>query len=100
MVATSLESKARSDVYGNVKKIINDATAVRPWMTENILKCVARRHKHKISHNQIIDKEGFETDKSEHQPSVLGLICTTAVNGGRPKGLTHKNNKNLQDRMD
>ena len=33
MVLTSLESKTRGDVYGNVKKIINDAIAVSPWMT-------------------------------------------------------------------
>ena len=54
---TSLYSKTRGDVYGNVKKIINDAIAVSPWMTENILKCAARRHKQKISNNKLIDKE-------------------------------------------
>ena len=55
-------------------------------MTENSKNCAARRHKQKISNNQLIGKEEAETDKSEHQPSVLGLICTTAVNGGTPKG--------------
>ena len=69
-------------------------------MTENSLKCETRRHRQKISNNQLIDKEESETDKSEHQPSVLGLIYTTAVNGGRPKGSTLKNKKNLQERMD
>ena len=69
-------------------------------MTENSLKCAARRHKQKRSNNKLIDKEEAETDKSEHQPSVLGLISTTAVNGGRTKGLTLRNKKNLQDRMD
>ena len=54
---TSLESKRRGDVYGNVKKIINDAIAVSPWMTEDSLKCAARRHKQKISSNQLLDKE-------------------------------------------
>ena len=66
MVVTSLESKTRGDVYGNVKKIIDDAIAVSPWMTENSLKCAARRHKQKISNNQLLDKEEAETDKSEH----------------------------------
>ena len=33
MVVTSLESKARGDFYGNVKKIINDVISVSPWMT-------------------------------------------------------------------
>ena len=33
MVVTSLEIKTGGDVYGNVKKIINDSIAVRPWMT-------------------------------------------------------------------
>ena len=68
MVSTSLESKKRGDVYGNVKKIIDDAIAVSPWMKENSLKCVERRHKHKISNSQLIDKEEAETDKSENQP--------------------------------
>ena len=49
MVSTSLESKTRGDVYGNVKKIIDGAIAVSPLMTEDILKCAVRRHKHKIS---------------------------------------------------
>ena len=34
MVVTSLEIKTRGDVYSNVKKIIDDAIAVIPWMTE------------------------------------------------------------------
>ena len=50
--------------------------------------------------NQILDKEEAETDKSEHQPSVLGIISTTTFNGGIPKGLTLRNKKNLQERMD
>ena len=57
MVLTSLESKTRGDVYGNVKKIINDAIAVSPWMTEDSLNCAARRHKQKIIKNQLLDKE-------------------------------------------
>ena len=69
-------------------------------MTENILKCEARRLKQKISNNQLIDKEEAKTDKSEHQPSAIGLICTTAVNGGRPKVSTPINKINLQERMD
>ena len=97
---TSLESKIRGDVYGNVKKIIDDAISVNPWMTYNSLECAARRHKQKISNNRLIHTEEAETDKSEHQPSVLGLICTTDVNGGRPKVSTLKNKKILQDRMD
>ena len=42
---TSLESKTRGDVYGDVKKIIDDAIAVSSWMTEDSLKCAAKRHK-------------------------------------------------------
>ena len=53
---TSLVSKARGDVYGSVKKIINGAIAVRPWMAEESIKCAARRHKQKISNNQLLDK--------------------------------------------
>ena len=60
-------------------------------MTEDSLKCAARRHKQNISYNQLRDKEVAETDKSEHQTPVLGLIYTTAVNGGTPKGSTLKN---------
>ena len=41
--------------------------------------------------NQLLDKEGYETDKSEHQTSVLDIISTTTVNGGRPKVPTLKN---------
>ena len=74
MVVTSLESKTRVDVYGNKKKIIDDSIAVIPQMTEKILKCSARRHKQKISNNQLLDKEESETDKSQHQTSVLCLI--------------------------
>ena len=73
MVVTSLEIKIRGDVYGNVK-IIDDNIDVIPWMTENSLKCEARRHKQKISNNQLLDKEETETNKSEHQTSVLGII--------------------------
>ena len=69
-------------------------------MTENSLKCAAIRNKQKIGNNKLIDKEESETDKSDHQPSVLDLICTTAVNSGIPKGSTLKNRKNLQERMD
>ena len=39
------------------KKIINNAIGVSTWMTEDSLKCVARRHDQKISNNQLIDKE-------------------------------------------
>ena len=69
-------------------------------MIDNSLKCAERRQKYKISNNQILDKEETEIDKSGHKPSVLGLISTTNVNGGRPKGLTLKNKKNLQEIMD
>ena len=81
-------------------KIINDAIAVSQRITEDSLKCELRRHKQKISNNQLFDKEEIETDKSEHQPSVLGLIFNTDVNGGRPKVSTLKNKKNFQDKMD
>ena len=81
-------------------KKINYAIAVSPWMTQDSLKCAARRHKHKISNNQLLDKEEAETDKIEHQSSVLGIISTTTVNGGRPEIPTLKNKKNLQERMD
>ena len=53
-----------------------------------------------ISNNQLIDKEEAEIDNSEHQPSVLGLIYTATANGGRPKGSTLKNKKDIQERMD
>ena len=53
---TSLESKTRGDVYGNVKKIINDAISVSLWMTEDSLKYASRIHKQKIRNNQLIDK--------------------------------------------
>ena len=33
MVVTSIESKKRGDVYGNMKKIIYDYIAFFPWMT-------------------------------------------------------------------
>ena len=100
MVVTSLESKSRGDVYGNMKKIIDDAISVSPWMTEDILKCPTIKHKQKISKNQLLDKEVAETDESKHQTSVLGLVSTTTVNGGRPKISALKNEKNLQVRMD
>ena len=54
---TSLESKTRGGVYGNVIKIIDDAITDSPWMTEDNLKCAEIRHKQKISNNKIIDKE-------------------------------------------
>ena len=76
-----------------MQKNINDAIAVSPWMTGEILKCKVRRHTQKIKNNQLLDKEESETDKGEHQTSVLGLISTTIVNGRRPKGLTLKKKK-------
>ena len=60
-------------------------------MTENIIKCAARRHKQKIINNEIIDKDESGIDKIEHEPLVLGLIWTTVANDGRPKGSTLKN---------
>ena len=69
-------------------------------MTEEILKCEVRRHKQKVSKNQLLDKEESETDQSEHQTSVLGLIYTTTVNGGRPKVSTLKNKEKTQDIID
>ena len=63
-------------------------------------KVFSKKAKQRLSNIQPLDKEEAETDKSEHQTSVLDLISTTTVNGGRPKGLTLKNKKNLQDRMD
>ena len=94
MIVTSLESKTRGDVYGNVKKTIDNAIAVSPWMTEDSLKCAARRHTHRryVTINYLIKKK-LEQIKLKHQTSVLGLISTTIVNGGRPKGLTLKNKK-------
>ena len=83
MVLTSLEIKKRSHFYGNAKEIIDDGIDISSWMTENSLNCSVRRLKQKISNNQIIHKEESETDKSLHQPSVLGLICTSDFNGGR-----------------
>ena len=77
-------------MFTEMRKNIYDDIAVSQWMTENSLKCAARRHKKKISNNQLLDKEESETDKNEHQTSVLGLICTTTVNGGIPKGSTLK----------
>ena len=100
MIVTSIERKTRGDVYGNVKKIINDVIAVSPWMAEDSLKCAARIHKQKIRNNQLLDGEEAETDKSEHQTSVLGLLSTTTVNGGRPKVSKLKNKKILQERID
>ena len=69
-------------------------------MKDNSLNCAARRHKQKISNNQLLDKEEAKTDKRGHQISVLGLISTTNANGGIPKGSTLKNKKNLQEIMD
>ena len=57
-----------------MKKTIDDAIAVISYMTENRLKCAARRHKQNISNNQLLDKEEPEADRSEHQISVLGII--------------------------
>ena len=54
---TSLESKTGGDVYEKVNKIIDNASAVRPWIKEDSLKCAARRHKNKISNNKLIGKE-------------------------------------------
>ena len=34
IVMTSIESKTRGNVYGNVKKNINNTIAVRPWITK------------------------------------------------------------------
>ena len=99
MVMTSLESKTRGDVYGNVKKI-HDAIFIRPWTTEDIIRRAPRRKKLKISNNKLLDKEEAEADKNEHQISVLSLISSTTINGGRPKGPTLKNKKNIQERMD
>ena len=39
MVMISLGSKTRGDVYRNMKKIIDDAIAIIPWMTKDSLKC-------------------------------------------------------------
>ena len=62
-------------------------------MIEGIIKCAERIHKQNISNNQLLDKEEAETDKSDHQTSVLGLIYTTTINGGIPKGSTLNNKK-------
>ena len=97
---TYIESKTRGDVYAHVKIITNDSIAVSPWMTQNSLKCAATRHKQKICNNRLLDKEESGTDKKEHQTSVLGIISTTTVNGGRPKGQTLTIKNNLQERMD
>ena len=67
MLVISLERK-KDEMFTEMWKIIDDAISVSPWITENIIKCAARRHKQKISNNQLIDKEEAETDKSEHQP--------------------------------
>ena len=53
---TSLERTTRGNFYGNEKKIIDDAIVVSPWMIGDRLKCVARRHKQKISSNPLFDK--------------------------------------------
>ena len=57
-------------------------------MTADILKGSLRIHTHKISNNQLLVKEEYETYKREHQTSVLSLISYTNVNGGIPKGST------------
>ena len=54
MIKTSQESKTRGDIYGNVKRIIDDAIAVSPWMTADSLKCAARRQKQKKRNNELI----------------------------------------------
>ena len=63
-------------------------------MTEDSIKCAARRHTHNISNNQLLDKEEYEADKSDHKTSVLSHIYSTTFNGGIPKGLTLKKTKN------
>ena len=93
VVLTSLESKTRGNVYGNVKEIIDDSIAVSPWVIEDSLKCASRIHKQKICNNQLLYKEEAETYQRKHQTSVLGLISTTNANGIRPKGSTLKNKK-------
>ena len=100
MVVTSLKRKTKGDVYVNMKIIIDDAISVSPRMTQYSIKYSTRRHKQKISNNKILDKEEAETDKSEHQTSVLGILSTTNVNGGIPKLSALKNKKNIQARMD
>ena len=40
MVVASLESKTKGDVYGNMKKIIDDVIAVSPWITQDRLNFV------------------------------------------------------------
>ena len=99
MFMTSLERKTSGDVYGNIKKLINDAISVSPCMTEYSLKCAAIRNKQKISNNQILDKEESEEDKSEHQTSLLIIISSTTTNDRIPKGSTLKNKKKNQERI-
>ena len=69
-------------------------------MTDGSLKCATIRHNQNISNNQLIDKEEYEADKSENQTSVLSLISSTTVNGGRPEGSTLKNKENIQEIID
>ena len=69
-------------------------------MIADSLHCAARRHKNKISKNQLLDKYESETYKIEHQTPVLSLFPSTTANGGIPKGSKLKNKKNLQERMD
>ena len=57
---TSLESKTKCDIYGNVKEIINDAISIIPWMTEDRIKCAERRKNHKIRNKQQLDKKYAE----------------------------------------
>ena len=50
-------------------------------------KLFSEKTNQKIRINQLLDKEEAETDKCEHQTSVLGLISATTVDGGRQKRL-------------
>ena len=69
-------------------------------MIKGSLKDVVRRHKQMITDNEKLDKEYVEEDKIDHQTSVLGIISSTTVNGGRQKGSTNKNKKIHQEKMD
>ena len=64
---TSLESKTRGDVYGNVKKSLMMILLLYHGWLRAANKCAAKRHKQKISNTELIDKEEAETDKSDHQ---------------------------------
>ena len=69
-------------------------------MKKDSLKCAARRHNHQISKNQLLYKEETEAFKIEYQTSVLSIIYSTTINGGRPKDSTLRNKKNIQGIMD